>query len=146
MVTTSGTSLSELGLGLGPTVNGLDCGDCNHRGYQIRFGHHYVVCETCDKYGLAYPVFPCRPCKGTGQFTQIRSRRVVNYRICKGSGKFENTKTHKRFCWRCGGSKTLTNPDPSKSHYDLCLTCMGTGEVQIYNPVLPKSALAQFSS
>lgn len=136
-VTGDGTPLSELGLGLGPTTNGRDCEVCDHKGYTIHHGRHFVVCEACDEFGRMREEFPCHSCKQTGKFT-LRSGRVVDCRFCLGTGKVKGNRY--RVCSKCHGSKTLWVED-DKPYYSKCSHCDGTGEIKIFNPVLLKGAL-----
>src|SRR3990172_9352288 len=39
LMTVDGTLLAGLGLGLGPTKNGTDCPDCQHKGYTEQYGY-----------------------------------------------------------------------------------------------------------
>ena len=139
--TVEGIPLSELGLGLGPTTNGRDCETCNHNGYTTHHGYHYVVCQECDEMGMMPRKFPCRACRGSGKFTQRRSERVVDCRKCNGTGQYK----HPFWivpCPHCYGSKTMHVENPEGVYYTRCLECRGTGEIMIFNPVLPKGALA----
>jgi DnaJ-class molecular chaperone len=139
--TTDGRLLSELGLGLGSTTNGRDCETCDHLGYTTHFGTHYIICAMCDDYGLVHTKsVPCRHCKGTGKFTQARSRRVVDCRGCKGTGCFVKL-THPRICGVCFGSKTIHKTNLEEKYYETCWKCNGTGEIEIHNPVLRKGIL-----
>lgn len=138
--TTSGISLFELGLGLGPTINGRDCEVCDRKGYELRHGSHYKVCEECDVDGMVPRQLKCRDCCGSGMFTQVHTRRAVVCRLCKGSGKFRHPKL-RVVCNVCWGSKTLHTTDNGKVYYEICSKCSGKGEIAIHNPVLPKGAL-----
>jgi len=139
-ITTNGTPLYELGLGLGPTINGRDCEECDHKGYEIRYGMHYIVCEKCDANGMIPRVSPCRACNGSGEFTQDYTRRVVECRLCKGSGVFRHPYA-RVLCTSCWGTKTIHTTSEDKGYYETCYKCHGKGEIEIHNPVLPKGAL-----
>lgn len=138
--TVDGIILSDLGLGLGPTTNGKDCPRCDHRGYTVRYGRKWTVCEYCDDYGLAPREFPCHACNGTGKFTQRRSEKTVDCRKCNGTGVFKHPYLKMR-CPRCRGDKTIWGKDSNSPIYEVCYECKGKGEIEIWNPVLPKGAL-----
>ena len=139
--TVEGIPLSELGLGLGPTTNGRDCESCNHNGYTTGHGYHYVICQECDERGMMPRKFPCHACDGSGKFTQRRSERVVDCKRCNGTGQYKH-----QFltvpCSYCYGSKTIRVEKTDSIYYNRCWKCNGTGEIMIFNPVLPKGALA----
>ncbi len=139
-VMTDGTPFYELGLGLGPTVNGRDCEECDHRGYEIKYGTHYIVCEECDADGMVPRLSVCRACSGSGKFTQVYMHRVVECRLCKGSGRFKHPRL-RAMCNACWGSKTLHSTGEENVYYETCHKCHGKGEIAIHNPVLPKGAL-----
>ena len=140
--TVEGIPLVELGQGLGPTTNGRDCPTCQHRGYTVSRGFSWSVCEECDEHGLASEKFQCRPCGGTGKFTQRRTSRIVDCRACGGSGWFEHP-YRKRRCPKCWGTKTIWGENEDSLVYHICGACQGTGEILIWNPVLPKGALSR---
>lgn len=140
-VTKEGIPLSELGLGLGPTTNGRDCDICGHNGYTTHHGKHYVVCQACNEQGMVPKKFCCRACNGSGKFTQQRTQRVVNCRKCNGTGIFTHPFSSNP-CPVCFGTKTLWSEDTRRVFYNRCWKCEGTGEIKIFNPMLPKGALA----
>jgi len=137
--TVEGIPLSELGLGLGPTTNGADCPECEHRGYTKSFGHAFRVCQECDEYGYVSETYSCRDCNGTGRFIQRNSRKEVACRVCGGTGKFTHPFRKVR-CPKCQGSKTIWT-ETEKFNAHKCWRCSGTGEIEIFNPLLPKGAL-----
>lgn len=132
--------LSELGLGLGPTTNGKDCPRCNHRGYTVRYGRKWTVCDYCDERGYAPREFSCHACNGTGKFTQRRSERVVDCRKCDGTGIFKHPRLKGR-CPKCEGTKTIWGNDENSPIYEVCEKCKGKGEIEIWNPVISKGVL-----
>ncbi len=139
--TTDGTSVSELGLGLGPLKNGRDCPRCDHKGYTERRGTRFSVCTACDDNGDIAAVLTCNACHGTKRFTQ-RTGRVVDCRKCNGTGKFTHPRK-KWLCLKCGGSKTIYHYNEGDVLYFVkCNECKGTGEIELFNPVLPKGLLA----
>ncbi len=88
-----GTPLAELGLGLGPTVNAVDCCTCKGVGY---------LSHTDSGERNAHPCVACF----LGRFRQ-RSGKTVDCRECHGKGyipaaKVDSTTTHTR-CWGCAG-------------------------------------------
>jgi DnaJ family protein A protein 2 len=144
--TTNGVLLKDLGLGLGPNVNGKDCPTCGHKGYIEHYDHTgYYPCSRCYGTGAVYRQHPtCRACKGTGKFKQARSGRVVECRVCKGSGVWNprreaSTQRGWSICAVCGG--TGMRKSTEKAHYSVCYTCSGTGEIPCWNPVILKGAL-----
>lgn len=139
LTTIDGTPLSELGLGLGPTTNGTDCERCEGRGYREHYGPGFRVCLSCDECGEVPRTFPCRPCNGSGKFTQRRSKRVVDCRACQGTGNFKHPRLRSP-CKKCHGTKTIWGKS-NEASYNKCSNCDGTGEVRVWNPVLPKGAL-----
>jgi len=155
--TVDGTPLAELGLGLGPTVNGTDCRACGHHGFTTTFEKKWVICDRCDELGGEY----CLECRGTGKF-KLRSGRLVECRRCKGSmyeaTPFTQHRTRfssifgyarsifdrtRRTCRFCKGSKRQVIGDKSRPVYYRCGDCSGSGEVRIWNPVIPKGRLTR---
>lgn len=142
LTTMCGTPLAELGLGLGPTTNGSDCPECQHRGYYEQTSRYGVPCDRCDGIGREPAFSKCRPCNGSGKFTQRRSRRVIDCRVCHGSGKFFHGPGRLfRPCHKCHGAGVVTK-SVKVNTYVKCHKCDGTGEIPMWNPVLPKSALS----
>lgn len=141
--TVDGTFLAELGLGLGPTKNGTDCPACQHKGYSEEFGASFKVCDACDRYGNVIREVICGPCRGTGQFRQRRSQRIVTCLKCSGAGKHLGTKmTDWMSCPKCRGTKTVYSKK-SEIFYRKCFECSGTGEIAMFNPVMIKGALSR---
>lgn len=135
LATADGTPLYELGLGLGPTKNGRDCERCQHKGFteEKRYDWgHYDVCTKCDEFGNIVVPTACRPCGGTGKFTQERSQKTVDCRVCGGSGK--GRPQHKS-CPDCEGVKRSTK---RSTYYSKCYKCNGTGEIELFNALMPK--------
>ncbi len=139
-VTVDGTSIFDLGLGLGPTKNGKDCLRCQHKGYTIEPTFGYTTCTACDVRGQMPYVqnFRCKSCVGTGKFRQKNSQRIVDCRTCAGTGRFTTTIPDR--CASCGGSKRVYGPT-GEEIYQKCFECRGTGEIEIDNPVLVKGRL-----
>jgi len=132
-VTTDGTPLYELGLGLGPLKNGRDCERCQHKGFteeKSLFGSR--LCTNCDWDGQTYGDVTCRSCNGTGQFKQTRSERVVECRACLGRG----VRRGRRPCPICQGKTFVGGSE--KITYTKCYECKGTGEIELFNAAFPK--------
>lgn len=134
LTTTDGTPLYELGLGLGPMKNGRDCERCNHKGYTEEHDVLDRTCWRCDHRGQVPVVELCGCCHGTGKFTQRRSGRVVPCRACLGRGR----KSSFKLCPDCHGSKRIGG---GRAHYSRCFKCGGTGEIELFSPLLPKGRL-----
>lgn len=76
-VSIDGVLMSQFGLGLGPRINGRDCEDCGRKGFHEHIRPQVKACPTCRGIGYGYAKI-CRPCNGTGKFTQAKSKRVVD--------------------------------------------------------------------
>lgn len=138
--TVDGTPLSELGLGLGPTTNGKECVECNNLGYKVVHEHGVGKCQKCEGHGYHQQEWPCRPCNGTGRFVQSRSKREVNCRVCEGSGTFKHPFYTSR-CGECFGSGRNKTDQVIRIYVLKCYACKGTGETEVWNPVIPKGRL-----
>ncbi len=136
--TTDGTPLSELGLGFDNTKNGRDCGYCNHRGYHKVVEERYHICRECSGCGYTY-ANACDACKGTGKFTQKNSKRVVDCLRCKGKGTIHYGTLSR--CRADGCNRGYVSRATERVTYQTCWTCKGIGEIEIYNPVIPKGLL-----
>jgi len=131
--TTDGVSLEELGLGLGPRKNGRDCEECKHKGYIEHEVSGVRRCEWCS-FGYAYSQ-PCLRCNGAGNGPKQKPKSCPT---CGGLG----TKTFGRAqrCRVCGGLG-IKSVGRGTVEYRLCYKCLGTGEIEIFNPVIPKGIL-----
>lgn len=138
--TVDGTPLSELGLGLGPTTNGRECIRCEQRGYTITKEHGKGRCQKCAGRGMQPREYHCKACGGTGKFTQRRSGRVVDCRVCNGTGKFRHHFLTE-WCRACDATGTASNDRVTHIYAMKCYECKGTGETEVWNPVLPKGRL-----
>ena len=138
--TSDGTPLYELGLGLGPMRNGRDCERCDHKGYTEVNDHFSYLdneyCWKCDTRGCVLSSAVCHPCRGTGKFQQLRGRIVVTCRVCDGSGIKSNVY---QICPDCHGSKRINKPQ--RKRFVKCYECKGTGEIELFNSVLPKGRM-----
>lgn len=140
--TMDGTPLAELGLGLG-AENGTDCPECGHRGYVKFEPSAYMECTTCKGIGLEPGIETCSACRGTGKFTQERSRRVVTCRVCQGRGFTRKPALWSNLtevCSKCRGIGRILRPTGAVQ-YVKCRKCEGKGEIPMWNPVLRKAAL-----
>jgi DnaJ-class molecular chaperone len=144
--TIDGILLSELGLGLGPLVNGRDCDECARKGYREQLDLEFTACNTCAGTGIARP---CRACQATGQFTQ-RYGRKVTCRACAGLGYLPGSLRNAwsmfgrldAYCPKCIGTGRMGKPNPRTLYYK-CGACEGKGEIKIYNPVILKGSMSQ---
>ncbi|KKK61294.1 hypothetical protein LCGC14_3015770 [marine sediment metagenome] len=142
---TDGTPLNTLGLGLGSAVNGTDCNKCRTRGYTTAIGKKRVYCEECNDEGV--PLKQCPRCRGTCGFTAPDKTHVV-CEVCWDKGKILDIIKRKHFsaalplCKHCHGTKYRTISNRDQPIFHKCLVCNGTGEVRIFNPVIPKGRLA----
>lgn len=136
--TADGTPITELGLGIGYNKNGIECNICKGNGYEISYNVLYKVCNNCLM-GYVPKTYPCRACNGTGLFVQARSKKTVPCKRCCGTGLWEHPSLTKP-CPKCCG--TMTIHDESKIvNYIKCYKCKGTGEIEMFNPVLRKGLL-----
>jgi DnaJ-class molecular chaperone len=128
-----GTPLTELGRGLGPTINGRPCPTCHGSGYYQ--ATEQAVCPDCRYYG-AFGLglaFRCWKCTGTGVFKR-NGRSVGTCFSCNGKGWRQVP--FSAICPTCHG--TMRVPGKKIARYYRCTECKGTGEVVVLNPVLPK--------
>lgn len=139
--TVSGIPLTDLGLGLGPTKNSVDCKQCQAKGYTEYLSQDLLTCKDCDGEGWTYSYqVDCKPCNGTGKFIQTFTKKEVTCRVCKGTGKFLRQFYHIQRCQPCDGLGRYYKLNGRKL-YNECSWCAGTGQREIYNPVLPKARL-----
>lgn len=129
--TISGVPLKDLGLGLGPTTNGKDCPRCDHKGYTENRGYGAKACPSCCV---------CKRCKGSGYSLKTKSGK---YNIicleCNGSGTVEPSIF--RYCEVCSATRRVEDKSEFSTSYRVCALCRGSGELPVFNPVLPKGAL-----
>lgn len=138
--TVNGTPLSELGLGLGPTTNGKECTECDSLGYKVVHEHGFGKCAKCEGHGYQPREFRCRACDGSGRFVQRRSLREVDCRVCQGTGIFKHP-FYTESCSACFGVGRGKTEKVVSIYILKCYTCKGTGETEVWNPVLPKGRL-----
>lgn len=149
LMTFNDIPLSELGRGLGSDKNGVPCENCEGKGYttEIR-SERWQTCETCEGMGCTLVWPKCRPCRGTGRFTQKYTGKEVDCRVCKGTGEFrgvngENPRLARKVgCNDCFSSGIiLRKREISVEIHSVCRPCKGAGEIEILNPVLQKLAI-----
>jgi len=144
--TDEGNPLSSLGKGLGATVNGKMCDDCNGLGYQAFIGRT-VPCSDCRTRRfmahLRLYEYRCRKCLGSGLFKMKAGRSGTCY-PCQGSGwvRIQTESPFQNSCPTCKGT-TLVE-DRRRKTYHTCFKCKGSGELPMWNPVLPKGFLGSF--
>ncbi len=138
--TVNGVLLSNLGLGLGPNENGIDCERCECKGFILekQYGRR-SICTECKGSGIEPKKVVCRPCYGSGKFKQVNGS-IVDCRKCKGTGKFKHPYLE-TFCQKCVGAGSLYDQVSSILAYE-CFKCEGKGQIKIHNPVIPKGRLA----
>jgi len=151
--TVEGVALHELGLGLGPSINAVECKPCAGKGYETTYGARTVYCGRCDDEGR--PLQQCPQCRGSKGFTALDGHTHIQCWTCNDSGtilKKANVRQREgqfnwlfnnRFvCSYCHGTKRrVMDKDKKCPIYHKCLACLGTGEIRIYNPVIPKGRL-----
>lgn len=158
-ITTCGVKISSLGQGLGPTKNGLACKSCSGKGFNSYSLGRGIPCPACKKVrvpgkkragegrgyagvfssffdGVESWAYRCGWCKGTGGNTP------KGCAACNGKGWVisDYRIKHNNSCGHCGG----TAKDPAqKQHlsHELCTECKGAGEIEMFNPVLPRGLL-----
>jgi DnaJ-class molecular chaperone len=138
LLTDDGTPLAELGKGLGPKTNGRPCDDCTGRGYRS-YKIDGMRCPKCRPYYLnifhrAWE-YLCRKCNGSGKF-----KNKGECFPCRGTG-WTRTTSGRNTCVACKGTEIVENPQAPVAHVK-CAGCKGTGELMVFNPVLPKGLLA----
>lgn len=146
--TVEGISISELGLGLGPLVNTVECSHCNGNGYNVEYGYKTEYCEDCNEYGVPFGKKICPQCRGRRGFTSIKGYHVICM-TCKDEGSIVDRKRKIKshwdfftpFCSSCNGTKRKRISDIEQKLYSKCSYCNGTGEIRIYNPVITKARL-----
>lgn len=91
--TVDGTPLTELGLGLGPTVNGRECDRCDAKGYTSYVDRQRVTCQSCGGFGNSrrhWFYHRCDICRGRG--TVERGPAITRYHkcgACEGKGEIK---------------------------------------------------------
>lgn len=159
-ITQENIPLIELGLGVGPNVNAVECVKCEGRGFNTKIGKKRVYCDRCDDQGRALQV--CPQCKGNKGFTSIDGHHVICW-TCEDKGTVprkpnkrmdrKRSMFHARWgflglndltddvCPDCHGTKFREVGDENQQIHFKCTSCDGKGETRIYNPVIPKGRL-----
>ncbi len=115
--TTSGFLISDLGKGLGSTVNGVECTICTGKG-------HYSVTRIARTRLGSYT--RCPECLGLGYRFKFRTGFSLSTDVCS-------------IC-RGTGIKDFIGVEVTEEV--KCSTCKGIGELPISNPVLQKGGLS----
>lgn len=166
--TIDGTPLTKLGRGLPIIVSAKDCKLCEGKGYKIFFNYKTTgTCPDCQGEGIFSVA--CKKCKGSGKYKNLRIGKVIgDCNLCGGSGKFyppykvaseatfwgifgrpqykvlHNGKSIRvNDCKRCNGMGEVDTTDKDKPIYVKCDECDGKGEIQIFNPVIPRGLLGK---
>jgi DnaJ-class molecular chaperone len=153
--------INTCGKGLGPNKNGRPCENCRGAGYTVSTyidvfnlgsecpkcaGSGYQLCSKCN--GTGNYTVQCNKCDSNGLFT-LRSGRKVQCKVCSGyktrvigtcytcNGTGRSKQLH-HSCKLCGGDGIIYS---EKESYSKCHKCNGVGEVEIWNPVIPKGRL-----
>ena len=137
-VTESGLDISELGQGLGPTKNGAKCEHCSGKGYTVHVSKTGETCPFCRGRGRARMPILCRSCSGTGTFITKRGFKV-KCKTCSGTGVFRWKIVDCPYCFGMG--EMWFGPRKEKKTLEKCYKCEGTGEIELFNPVLPKGMI-----
>lgn len=141
MRTVDGVSIDKLGLGLGPLKNGYPCPECHGKGWYKNSFRSYERAECPKCYGervVSSQEVTCNRCNGSGKFFKDGKEVSFCYR-CNGTGKV-TLKFRPRACDLCFGRGWVHSSSETESaFYYRCLKCEGTGELEVFNPVLPKN-------
>lgn len=143
LTTIEGTPLTDLGTGLSLVINSVPCEYCQGKGYSTEAGSRFVECTDCGAMGLTLKT--CSQCRGSRGFTALDGSHVTcgscdDRGTVRGKDK-SNWFDHGwlRSCLSCHGTKRKVVP---YGHiYRRCSPCQGLGEIQIFNPVIPKGRL-----
>jgi len=143
--TIQGYLISTLGKGLTP--RGPKCDKCGGRGYVDSTENILIDYKACDcEYGFiqkwGFRPVKCADCKGTGKFT-LRSGAIVPCRKCEGTGIFKlKIRTGLDICPKCHGYYEHTPIYKTVPAFSKCSVCNGTGEIYVFNPVIPIGSLS----
>jgi len=137
--TADGYPVSDLGLGLGSDVMGAKpCEDCRGKGHVVRFrGRREPVsipCPRCEGNGVLY--YRCKKCRGYGK---IMGKTCPE---CEGAGRLID-----RACNYCHSSGRVFRKgqwvETTVRVVYRCSTCEGTGEIELFNPVIPRNVVVR---
>lgn len=144
-----GTPLADLGKGLGPLKNGRPCDGCGSKGF-TSYSVARTPCVDC-RVAFGRVSYRCRRCGGDGVFKR-NGRSVGECNGCRGEGWIAETKRVRdpfgfgfgvrlvNRCVTCKGERDVPNPQGRQTHVK-CYHCKGTGELLVFNPVIPKGLL-----
>lgn len=118
--TNDGFLISDLGKGLGSTVNGTECETCIGKGY-------YSV--TRFEYPRTSRSSTCRSCNGLGYAYKRRSKNYFGY-----GDTF--------ICLNCMGLGELNRERKEVTRIYKCSKCEGKGETRVFNPAFQKGAMS----
>lgn len=147
----TGELLSDLGQGLPLTVNAITCKDCNGNGYTSVYEFKKKQCGHC--HGTGSKIDKCRNCSGLGYYRNPETlENVGECEVCGGRGWFARKKKSSNMymfmrmlteneCYHCSGRGYMYGEDERVLCHRVCDMCKGTGEIRIYNPVIPRGFL-----
>jgi DnaJ-class molecular chaperone len=156
--TTDGTPLSDLGKGIGFNKNACICNTCNGKGFKSKpsGGFTYIPCKKCDGSGYITSL-PCNRCGGDGKHKDAKTGRIKgDCWKCNGTGRYklkgpsrcrECNKPPPRRMTMFDGIFGASDSRPgfvkkaSSEIHHKCHSCKGTGETELWNPVIPKGRL-----
>ncbi len=141
--TLDGTKISTLGKGLPSGVIGTPCPVCDKKGYIVNIRPVMTACTACNGRGVLPRILTCRPCGGSGRFTQRRTKKVVKCRVCWGEGKFPHQNLTDS-CKTCGGYQAVPVEGEFVTDYIKCSACEGIGEIkEKFNPLFSPDIFRQ---
>lgn len=136
-----GTPLADLGKGLGPLKNGRPCDGCGSKGF-TSYSVARTPCGDC-RVEFGRVSYRCQRCGGDGVFKR-NGRSVGQCNGCRGNGWIAELRRTPSFfgsrCVTCKGAGDVPNPQGRQTHVK-CYHCKGTGELLVFNPVIPKGLL-----
>ena len=146
-VTDEGVPLLSYGRGLGPTTNGIFCGDCGNgnsigQGYvtyttEVRITGTGRPCDCIEGFRREIIKSPCNRCI-KGKY-KLRSDQEVDCWGCEGTGIYKHIGRRLVPCGLCIFNTRYEYK--SETRYRVCSPCKGIGEIPIFNAVLQKGAL-----
>jgi DnaJ-class molecular chaperone len=149
--TVNGIPLSEFGKGYPLSVSAKTCGNCEGKGYRILKEKDWRNCPDC--LGTGRLSYPCNRCNATGVYKR-GDREVGKCFKCDGKGRFfpkPKRRPHVFYSWmtgnffhepckKCRGSG-ISLEEVEKTYAIKCDDCKGIGEIEMFNPVLPRGLL-----